>query len=188
MAINLSKGGNINLTKEAPGLTAIVVGLGWDSNTFDGPAFDLDASASLLALGGKLVADSGFVFYNNIADPTQAVKHSGDNRTGSGQGDDESIEIDLNKVASGVDVIRFAVTFHDAAVRRQNFGSVRNAYKRIVNPLTNEEVVRYDLTEDFSTETCVVPGELYRHGSDWKFRAVGAGFAGGLEAYVNSIQ
>lgn len=189
MGINLSKGGNINLTKEAPGLTALTIGLGWDANTFTtGGDFDLDASASLLGENGKLVAETGFVFYNNTADPTNAVKHSGDNRTGSGEGDDESIEIDLSKVAASVGVIRFAVTIHDAAIRRQNFGSVRNAYIRIVNPTTQAEVARYDLTEDFSTETCVVPGELYRHGADWKFRAVGSGFAGGLEAFVNSIQ
>lgn len=189
MAINLSKGGNINLSKEAPGLTQIEIGLGWDVNAYDtGGDFDLDASAALLSTAGKLTADTGFVFYNNPQDPSGSIVHSGDNRTGEGAGDDEKVKLNLANIPAEVDVVRFAVTIHEAAARGQNFGSVRNAYIRVVNPTNNEEIARYDLTEDYSVETCVIPGELYRNGSDWKFRAVGSGFGGGLEAYVASIQ
>jgi len=189
MAINLSKGGNINLSKEAPGLTAIQVGLGWDTNKYDtAGAFDLDASVSLLNESGKLVSDTGFVFYNNPKDASGSVEHTGDNRTGEGAGDDETVKVNLATVPADVKTIRFAVTIHEADERKQNFGMIDNAYIRIINPETNTEIARYDLTEDFSTETCVIPGEFYRHNADWKFKAVGAGYGGGLPAYVAAIQ
>lgn len=189
MGINLSKGGNINLAKEAPGLKVINVGLGWDVNAYDtGGEFDLDASAALLNGAAKLVSEQGFVFYNNPQDQYGAVRHSGDNKTGEGRGDDEVVEVNLDAVPADVGVIRFAVTIHEADVRKQSFGMVQNAYIRIVNPQSGEEIARYDLTEDFSSETCVIPGELYRHNADWKFRAVGSGFNGGLPAYVATIQ
>ena len=189
MGINLQKGGNINLSKEAPGLTQVKVGLGWDVNQYDtGGDFDLDVSVAMLGANGKLINEQSFVFYNNLQDPTGSVKHSGDNRTGVGSGDDETVDVNLATVPAEVETIRFAVTIHEAEARRQNFGMVHNAYIRILDPANNNEIARYDLTEDFSTETCVIPGELYRHGADWKFRAVGAGYTGGLPAYVASIQ
>lgn len=187
MGINLTKGANINLSKTAPGVTQIKVGLGWDTNSYDtGGSFDLDASVALLT-GDKLTKNENFVFYNNVKDPSGAVEHSGDNLTGEGAGDDEVVKINLAAIPNDVDKIRFAVTIHEAATRNQNFGMVQNAYIRIENPATGEEIVRYDLTEDFSIETCIVPGEFYKHNGEWKFKAVGAGFGGGLEAYVTSI-
>ena len=181
MALSLSKGGNLSLTKEAPGMTKVLVGLGWDTRSTDGAEFDLDASAFLLKADGKVRADSDFIFYNQLKSVDGSVEHTGDNRTGEGDGDDEAIKVDLSKVPAEIDKIAFTVTIHDAEVRRQSFGQVSNAFIRIVNQDTNVEVARYDLAEDASTETAMIFAELYRHGSEWKFRAVGQGFKGGLK-------
>jgi tellurium resistance protein TerD len=180
MAISLQKGGNVNLSKEAPGLTKLIVGLGWDTRSTDGAPFDLDGVAFVLSPAGKVRSDADFIFYNNLKTPEGAVAHSGDNRTGAGDGDDETITIELPKVAPDVDKLVVAVTIHDAELRRQNFGMVGKAFIRCVNALSNQEIARYDLSEDSSTETAMIFGELYRSGGDWKFRAVGQGFQGGL--------
>lgn len=180
MAITLQKGGNVNLSKEAPGLSKMVVGLGWDVRVTDGAAFDLDGVAFLLDQNGKVRSDGDFIFYNNLKSTDGSVAHSGDNRTGEGDGDDESVTIDLAKVPPGVEKIVMAVTIHDAETRRQNFGQVAKAFIRCVNAGNNGEIARYDLSEDGSTETAMVFGEVYRNGGDWKFRAIGQGFAGGL--------
>jgi tellurium resistance protein TerD len=185
--INLQKGGNINLTKSVPGVTKFKVELGWDANQYDGSAFDLDASAAILGDGGKIISENSFVFFNNPSDPTGSVVSSGDNRTGEGTGPDETVTIDLAKLPIAAKFVRFAITIYDAATRNQNFGQVHNAYVQVVNDGTGEVVARYDLSEDFSIETCVVIGELYEHSGDWKFKAVGAGYGGGLEAYVAGI-
>ncbi|MEH7116125.1 TerD family protein [Neobacillus vireti] len=188
MMINLTKGGNINLTKTAPNVTKFKIGLGWDINKYDGIDFDLDASAALLNTNGKLTGDTSFVFFNNPSDSAGSVVYSGDNRTGKGEGHDEVIIVDLSKVLNEVDFIRFAVTIYEADKRNQNFGQVSNAFIEVINDGTGEVVVRYDLSEDFSVETCVITGELYRHNGEWKFKAIGAGYGGGLETYVNGIQ
>lgn len=180
MAISLSKGGNVNLSKEAPGLNKILVGLGWDARATDGADFDLDASAFLVKADGKVRSDADFCFYNQKTVADGAVQHQGDNRTGAGDGDDEVINVELSKVPAELDKIVFAVTINDADTRRQNFGQVSHAYIRIVNAEGGTEIARYDLSEDASTETAMIFGELYRAGADWKFRAVGQGFAGGL--------
>lgn len=180
MAISLSKGGNVNLSKEAPGLNKILVGLGWDARATDGTDFDLDASAFLLKADGKVRSDADFCFYNNKSVANGAVEHMGDNKTGAGDGDDEVVNVELSKVPADVEKIVFAVTIHDAESRKQNFGQVAHAYIRIVNAEGSAEIARYDLSEDASTETAMIFGELYRAGTDWKFRAVGQGFAGGL--------
>lgn len=183
MPINLSKGQKISLSKEAPGLTHIMVGLGWDINRYDGNAdFDLDASAFLTGANGKCTCSGDFVFYNNLEHPSGAVKHMGDNRTGDGEGDDEQIFVDLAKIPTNIERIAVTVTIFDAEKRRQNFGQVSNAYCRMVNDDTGEEIIRYDLGEDFSIETAMVVGELYRHNGEWKFNAIGSGFSGGLAA------
>lgn len=183
MAVNLRKGQKVDLTKSNPGLSKLTVGLGWDVNRYDGGAdFDLDASAFLLGANGRVNQDTDFVFYSNAADPSGAVKYGGDNRTGAGEGDDEYILVDLSAVPAAVQKIAFTVTIYEAAERRQNFGQVGNAYVRIVDDATGSELIRYDLEEDFSIETAVVVGELYRHNGQWKFSAVGSGFQGGLEA------
>lgn len=183
MAINLSKGQKVSLTKGNPGLKKIMVGLGWDVNAFDsGYDFDLDASAFLAGANGKCAADADFVFYGNLEHPSGAVKHMGDNLTGEGEGDDEQILIDLTAVPPNIEKIAITVTIYDADVRHQNFGQVSNAFCRIVNEETGEELVRFDLGEDFSIETAVVVGELYRHNGEWKFNAIGSGFQGGLKA------
>lgn len=183
MPINLSKGQKISLSKEAPGLTHIMVGLGWDINRYDGNAdFDLDASAFLTGANGKCTCSGDFVFYNNLEHPSGAVKHMGDNRTGDGEGDDEQIFVDLAKIPANIERIAVTVTIFDAEKRRQNFGQVSNAYCRMVNDDTGEEIIRYDLGEDFSFETAMVVGELYRHNGEWKFNAIGSGFSGGLAA------
>lgn len=183
MAINLSKGQKVSLTKGNPGLKKIMVGLGWDVNAFDsGYDFDLDASAFLTGANGKCKTDTDFVFYGNLEHPSGAVNHMGDNLTGEGEGDDEQIEIDLTAVPENVEKIAITVTIYDADVRRQNFGQVSNAFCRIVDETTGEELVRFDLGEDFSIETAVVVGELYRHNGEWKFNAIGSGFQGGLKA------
>jgi len=180
MAVSLSKGGNVSLSKEAPGLSAINVGLGWDARVTDGAAFDLDASAFLLNEGGKVRSDSDFIFYNNLKSADGSIEHLGDNITGAGEGDDEVIAIDLAKVPADVQKVAFTVTIHDADTRRQNFGQVSNAFIRVVNKADGKEIARYDLSEDYSTETAMNFGELYRHNNEWKFKAVGQGFAGGL--------
>lgn len=182
MTINLSKGQNISLSKSAPGLKKALVGLGWDERQTDGQDFDLDASVFMLGDNGKALTDNHFVFYNNMISPCRSVEHTGDNRTGEGEGDDESLLINLDRVPADVKTIAVVVTIHDYHARRQSFGQVDNAFIRIVNNETDKEVVRYDLTEDYSTETAMVFGELYRHDGDWKFRAVGQGYGGGLAA------
>ena len=183
MAISLQKGQKVDLTKTNPGLSKILVGLGWDTNKYDGgSAFDLDVAAFLTADDGKVANDGNFIFYGNLKDPSGAVTHLGDNLTGEGDGDDEQLVIDLNAVPADVEKIAFSVTIYDADVRKQNFGQVSNSFIRIVNNDSNEELIRYDLGEDFSIETAVVVAELYRHNGEWKFNAVGSGFEGGLHA------
>jgi tellurium resistance protein TerD len=187
MAISLSKGGNVNLSKEAPGLNKIVVGLGWDARATDGAAFDLDASAFLVKLDGKVRTDSDFCFYNNKVVAGGAVQHAGDNTTGAGDGDDETIKVELSKIPADLDKVVFAVTIHEAEIRKQNFGQVNHAYIRVVNEEGGQELARYDLSEDASIETSMIFGEIYRIGADWKFKAVGQGFAGGLGPLASSF-
>ncbi len=188
MPISLKKGQKVNLTKDNPGLTKVVVGLGWDVNAFDtGSAFDLDTAAFLLTDTGKVSGSSDFVFYGNLMHPSQSVQHLGDNLTGEGDGDDEQVKIDLSKVPANISKIAFTATIYDADVRNQNFGQVSNAYIRIVDEANNQELIRYDLCEDFSIETAVVVGELYRHENEWKFNAIGSGYQGGLAALCNSF-
>lgn len=182
MAVSLVKGGNVSLTKEAPSMNVALVGLGWDARVTDGQAFDLDASVFLVGENGKVLSDSHFVFYNNTTSPDGAVQHQGDNRTGEGDGDDEQVKIDLTKVAADVKKLVFAVTIHEADSRKQNFGMVSNSFMRVVNNDNGSEIARFDLSEDASTETAMIFGELYRHGAEWKFKAVGQGFAGSLAA------
>ena len=182
MAISLQKGGNVSLSKTDPGLVNALVGLGWDARTTDGLAFDLDASVFLVGDSGKVLSDAHFIFYNQKTSPDGAVVHAGDNLTGAGEGDDEQITINLPKVDPNVQRLVFAVTIHEAEARKQNFGQVRNAFMRIVNKDSNTEIARFDLSEDYSTETAMIFGEVYRHGTEWKFKAVGQGFAGGLKA------
>jgi tellurium resistance protein TerD len=182
MAISLQKGGNVSLTKTDPGLTHALVGLGWDARSTDGSAFDLDASVFLVGDSGKVLSDGHFVFYNQKTSPDGAVVHSGDNLTGAGEGDDEQVSINLPQVDVNVQRIVFAVTIHEAESRKQNFGMVRNAFMRVLNKDSGTEIARFDLSEDYSTETAMIFGEIYRHGSEWKFKAVGQGFAGGLKA------
>ena len=181
MAVSLTKGQKVDLTKGNPGLEKIIVGLGWDTNKYDGSAdFDLDASAFLLNANGKVTKDEDFIFYNNLESETKAVIHTGDNRTGEGEGDDEQIIIEFSKVPVNIEKIAITVTIHDASERHQNFGQVSNAFIRIVNENNNEEILRYDLAEDFSIETVLVIAELYKYNGEWKFNAVGSGFQGGL--------
>ncbi len=187
MGVSLSKGGNVSLTKEAPGLTAVTVGLGWDVRSTTGTDFDLDASAILVDANGKVTADKDFVFFNNLESSDGSVKHLGDNLTGEGEGDDEQVNVDLSKVPANVDKIVFPVSIYDAESRSQSFGQVRNAFIRIVNQAGGTELARYDLSEDASTETAMVFGELYRNGSDWKFRAVGQGYASGLKGIAQDF-
>ena len=180
MAISLSKGGNISLSKEAPGLSKILVGLGWDARATDGGDFDLDAVAFILGGTGKVRSDADFIVYNQLRSADGSIEHTGDNRSGVGDGDDEAIRMDLSKIPADVTRVAVCVTIHDAESRRQNFGMVSNAFVRIVNGDTNAEVARYDLAEDASTETALIFAEVYRNGAEWKFKAVGQGFAGGL--------
>lgn len=186
MAISLSKGGNVSLTKSAPGLTNIVIGLGWDVRATDGAAFDLDASAFLLKPDGKVSSDGDFIFFNQATSADGSVKHLGDNLTGAGDGDDEQIKVNLAGVPAGVDKIALTVTIHEAEARKQNFGMVAQAFVRVVNEADGQEIVRYDLSEDFSVETALIFGEVYRNSGEWKFRAVGQGFAGGLAAMARN--
>ena len=183
MSVSLTKGGNVSLTKEAPGLTAVNVGLGWDTNTFSGGDFDLDASAIMTGADGKVISDQGFIFFNNLKSPDGSVEHTGDNLTGEG----EMIKVNLAAVPSNVEKIVFTVSIYDADNRKQNFGGVRNAFIRVVNQANNTEITKYDLTEDASTETAMVFGELYRAGSDWKFKAVGQGYASGLRGIAQDF-
>ncbi len=187
MAVSLSKGGNVNLSKEVPGLNKIAVGLGWDARATDGAAFDLDASVFLVKLDGKVRSDSDFCFYNNKVAGDGAVQHMGDNTTGAGDGDDETVKVELSKVPSELDKIVFSVTIHDAEARKQNFGQVSHAFIRILNEDGGAEIARYDLSEDASIETAMIFGEIYRVGSEWKFKAVGQGFAGGLGPLAGSF-
>ncbi|MBS4172655.1 TerD family protein [Bacillus sp. FJAT-49736] len=183
MGIVLSKGQRIDLTKTNPGLTKAIIGLGWDTNKYTGGHdFDLDASAFLADANGKVINDLDFVFYNNLMSPDGAVEHTGDNRTGEGDGDDEQIIIHFSKLSPHVEKIGITVTIHDAEARNQNFGQVSNAFVRVVNPEDNQEILRFDLGEDFSVETAVVVCELYKHQGEWKFNAIGSGFSGGLAA------
>lgn len=180
MAISLQKGQNVSLTKEAPGLKEVTFGLGWDARSTDGADFDLDASALILGESNKVLSDKHFVFYNNTKDPSGAVVHTGDNRTGEGEGDDEQIIVNVATMPSEVKKVVFVVTIHEAEARKQNFGQVSNAYIRAVNNEGDKEITRYDLSEDASIETAMIFGELYRHGEEWKFKAVGQGYSGGL--------
>ncbi len=183
MPISLAKGQKVDLTKGNPGLKNIMVGLGWDVNAFEsGADFDLDAAAFLLGSNGKCPTDNEFVFYGNLSHTREAVNHMGDNLTGAGEGDDEQIQVDLTKVPANIEKIAFTVTIYEAEARRQNFGQVSNAFIRLVDEATNTELIRYDLGEDFSIETAVVVGELYRNNGEWKFNAIGSGFQGGLAA------
>lgn len=186
MAISLTKGGNVNLSKEAPNLTNIAVGLGWNPRATDGQAFDLDAIAFLVNESGKVRADTDFIFFNNLKSADGSVEHTGDNRTGEGDGDDEVIKVDLSKVPADVSKVVFCAVIYDGQARNQNFGQVANAYIRIVNTQSGAEVARYDLSEDSSTETAMIFGELYKNNGEWKFRAVGQGFAGGLGPLAGS--
>ncbi|MGH4050224.1 MAG: TerD family protein [Clostridium sp.] len=188
MAISLKKGQKVDLTKGNPGLINVIVGLGWDTNKYDGgAAFDLDAAAFLVGANGKVTSDNDFIFYNNPKDASGAVTHLGDNKTGDGEGDDEQIKIELSKVPTSVEKINFTVTIHEAAERAQNFGQVSNAFIRILDENNNEELIRYDLSEDYSIETAVVVAELYRNNGEWKFSAVGSGFEGGLTALCKNF-
>ncbi|MFD4720949.1 TerD family protein [Streptomyces sp. NPDC058423] len=187
MGVSLAKGGNVSLSKEAPGLSAVLVGLGWDVRTTTGTDFDLDASALLLDDSGKVASNGHFVFYNNLTSPDGSVEHTGDNLTGEGEGDDEQIKVDLAAVPADVTRIVFPVSIHDAEARSQSFGQVRNAFIRVVNQSGGAELARYDLSEDASTETAMVFGELYRNGDEWKFRAVGHGYASGLTGIVSDF-
>ncbi len=188
MAINLQKGQKVDLTKGNPGLSKLLIGLGWDTNKYDGGAdFDLDAAAFLLGDNGKVPSDADFVFYSNLQHTSGAVIHTGDNLTGEGEGDDEVIKVDLSKVPANISKIDFTVTIYDAESRRQNFGQVSNAYIRVVDENTGKEVIRYDLGEDFSVETAVVVGEIYRNNGEWKFNAIGSGFSGGLAALCRNF-
>ena len=186
MAISLQKGGNVNLSKEAPGLTRVIIGLGWDPRATDGAEFDLDGSAFLLKADGKVRADSDFIFYNNLKSTDGSVTHTGDNRSGAGDGDDEQLVVDLSKVPAEIDRLAVSVTIHEAESRNQNFGMVSRAYIRCLNADGEKELARYDLSEDGSVETAMIFGELYRAGSEWKFRAVGQGYKGGLGPLARS--
>jgi tellurium resistance protein TerD len=180
MSVSLSKGGNVSLSKEAPGLAAVNVGLGWDARTTSGTDFDLDASALLVDANNRILSDQYFIFFNNLTSPDGSVEHTGDNLTGEGEGDDEMIKVNLQSVPQEAAKIVFAVSIYDAESRSQSFGQVRNAFIRVVNQAGNAEITRYDLSEDASTETAMLFAELYRNGSDWKFRAIGQGYASGL--------
>ncbi len=187
MAISLQKGGNVNLSKEAPGLKKLTIGLGWDVRVTDGTGFDLDGSAFLLKADGKVRADGDFIFYNNVKSSDNSVTHSGDNTTGAGDGDDETLSIDLSLVPADIEKIAVAVTIHQGEERHQNFGQVSRAYIRCINPDGNTEIARFDLSEDGSVETAMIFGEVYRHSGEWKFKAVGQGFKGGLGPLARSF-
>ena len=182
MGISLAKGGNVSLSRTDPTLTKILIGLGWDARSSTGDDFDLDASLFMVGTDGKVPSDSYFIFYNQLLSPCRSVEHTGDNRTGAGDGDDEALKVDLVAVPENIARLVVAVTIHDADARRQNFGQVSGAFMRIVNQENDAEIARFDLSEDYSTETAMVFGEVYRHNGEWKFKAVGQGYAGGLFA------
>ena len=186
MAVSLTKGGNVSLTKEAPGLTEVVVGLAWDARSTDGAEFDLDASVFVVGESGKVLNDSSFIFYNNKKSPCGNVEHLGDNRSGAGDGDDEQVNVKLSGLAADVKRLVFAVTIHEAEARKQSFGQVSNAAIRVLNKADGKELARFDLSEDSALETAMVFGELYRNGDEWKFKAIGQGFAGGLGPLASS--
>ncbi len=188
MAVSLQKGQKVDLTKGNAGLKKIVIGLGWDVNKYDGGTdFDLDAAAFLLGENGKTASDADFVFYGNLKHASGSVEHMGDNLTGEGEGDDEQIKVDLAQIPAAVQKVDFTVTIYDAETRKQNFGQVSNAYIRVLDETNNKELIRYDLGEDFSVETAVVVAEIYRHGTEWKFNAIGSGFQGGLGALCKNF-
>jgi len=187
MAISLQKGGNVNLSKEAPGLKKMTIGLGWDTRATDGAGFDLDGAVFLLNTTGKVRSDADFIFYNNLKSADGSIVHSGDNTTGAGDGDDETVTIDLSSVPADIDKIVVGVTIHEAESRGQNFGMVSKAFIRCINADGGTEIARYDLSEDGSTEAAMVFGEVYRNGTDWKFRAIGQGFQGGLGPLAKSF-
>ena len=187
MAISLQKGGNVNLSKESPGLSKVIIGLGWDPRATDGAEFDLDGSAFMLKADGKVRADSDFIFYNNLKSTDGSVTHGGDNRSGAGEGDDEKLIVDLARVPPQVEKISVCVTIHEADARRQNFGMVNKAYIRCLDANGEKEIARYDLSEDGSTETAMIFGELYRAGAEWKFKAIGQGYKGGLGPLARSF-
>ncbi len=187
MSVSLTKGENVSLTKQAPGLTAVLVGLGWDVRSTTGADFDLDASAIACGADGKVLSDKHFIFFNNLTTPDGAIEHTGDNTTGEGEGDDEAIKVNLAGLGAEVDKVVFPVSIYDANARSQSFGQVRNAFIRVVNQAGGAEIARYDLSEDASTETAMVFGELYRNGADWKFRAVGQGYASGLSGIARDF-
>jgi tellurium resistance protein TerD len=187
MAVSLKKGGNVSLSKEAPGLSKITVGLGWDSRVTDGAAFDLDGSVFLCGDDGKVIDDKHFIFYGNLKSQDGSVEHTGDNLTGEGDGDDEQVKIELNAVPAVIKKMVFSVTIHEAATRSQNFGQVANAFMRVIDQNSGKELARYDLSEDYSVETAMIFGEVYRHNDEWKFKAIGAGFEGGLGPLARSM-
>lgn len=182
MAISLQKGGNVNLSKTDPNLKQVLLGLGWDARATDGVDFDLDASIFMVTESGKVRSDSDFIFYGQLRSACGAIEHTGDNRTGAGDGDDEALKIKLDQVPAAITRLVVAVTIHEAQARKQNFGMVHDAFIRLVNIETNVEITRFDLSEDYSTETAMVFGEIYRYGGEWKFKAVGQGYTGGLRA------
>ncbi|SET46732.1 TerD family protein [Thorsellia anophelis] len=182
MAVSLTKGGNVSLTKEAPSMKTALAGLGWDARVTDGSAFDLDASVFMVGENGKVLSDQGFIFFNQKTSPCGSVEHQGDNLTGEGDGDDEQVKVHFDKIPADIKKLVFSVTIHEAETRNQNFGMVSNAYIRVVNADGNVEIARFDLSEDASTETAMIFGELYRHNDEWKFKAIGQGFSGGLAA------
>lgn len=185
MAIQLSKGGRINLTKQEPGLIKVGIGLGWDTNQYAGAQFDLDASVFMIGENGKIPNDNFFIFYNNLLSPDQAVEHKGDNRTGAGDGDDETVYVTLNVTNPEISEILFIATIHDGEIRKQNFGQIKNAYIRIYNLATGEEIAKYELDEDFTYETGIEFGRLYSKDSEWRFMATGQGYNNGLQGFVD---
>lgn len=187
MGVSLQKGGNVSLDKVAPGMTKLLIGLGWDERSTDGVEFDLDASIFLLKSDGKVRGDNDFIFYNKLTSDCGSIEHQGDNRTGAGEGDDESVKVNLSSVPQEVSKVSVVVTIHDAQARNQNFGQVTNAFIRLVNDETNEEVARYDLSEDYSIETAMIFGDVYRHSGEWKFKAIGQGYEGGLSALAKGF-
>jgi tellurium resistance protein TerD len=187
MAISLAKGGNVSLSKEAPGMQKVLIGLGWDARATDGADFDLDASCFMLDESGKVPSDANFIFYNNLKSACGSIEHMGDNLTGEGDGDDEALYVYLDKVPATITKLAVGVTIHDAEQRKQNFGMVSTAFIRVVNKDSAVEIARFDLSEDASTNTSMLFGELYRHNNEWKFKAVGQGFDGGLGPMAKSF-
>lgn len=182
MGVSLSKGANVSLSRLSANLKNILIGLGWDARATVGDSFDLDAAVFMLESSGKVPSDAHFIFYNQPVSPCRSIEHTGDNRTGAGDGDDEAVKVNLSTIPAVCQRLVVTVTIHEAGARRQNFGQIGQAFIRIVNQETNEELARFDLSEDYSTETAIIFGEVYRHGNEWKFRAVGQGMSGGLEA------